>query len=87
MYLSTSHNPGTESRETELKVEWKLNRTVSHNKIGYIQYYPVIDLFESRLNIQIKRLFSYRTDPSKSNKSFTQYHGKLKHFVVHLPYV
>ena len=47
----------------ELRTEWKLNRTIFHNMLEYFQYYPEIDLFASRLNAQLLRLFSYRLDP------------------------
>ena len=37
-----------ESRKTELRTEWKLNRTISYNMFEYFQYYLEIDLFASR---------------------------------------
>ena len=52
-----------ESRKTELRTERKLNKTVFYNILEYFQYYPEIDLFASRLNAQLLRLFSYRPDP------------------------
>ena len=52
-----------ESRKTELRTERKLNKTIFYNILEYFQYYPEIDLFASRLNAQLLRLFSYRPDP------------------------
>ena len=70
LWLSSAHIPGRlnreadeESRKTELRIEWQLNRTIFHNMLEYFQYYPEIDLFASRLNAQLLRFFSYRPDP------------------------
>ena len=70
LWLSGAHIPGRlnreadeESRKTELRIEWQLNRTIFHNMLEYFQYYPEIDLFASRLNAQLLRFFSYRPDP------------------------
>ena len=70
LWLSSAHIPGRlnreadeESRKTELRIEWKLNRTIFHNMLEYFQYYPETDLFASRLNVQLLRFFSYRPDP------------------------
>ena len=48
--LSSSHIPGRlnreadeESRKTELRIEWKLNKTIFHNMLEYFQYYSEID--------------------------------------------
>ena len=70
LWLSSARVPGRpnkevdeESRKTELRTEWKLNRTIFHNMLEYFQHYPEIDLFASRLNAQLLRFFSYRPDP------------------------
>ena len=70
LWLSSAHIPGRlnreadeESRKTELRIEWQLNRTIFHNMLECFQYYPEIDLFASRLNAQLLRLFSDRPDP------------------------
>ena len=52
-----------ESRKTELRTERKSNKTIFYNILEYFQYDPEIDLFASRLNAQLLRLFSYRPDP------------------------
>ena len=64
LWLSTAHIPGRlnkeaneESRKTELRTEWKLNKTIFHNMVECFQYYLVIDLFASRLNAQLLRFF------------------------------
>ena len=68
--LSSAHISGRlnreadeESRKTELRIEWKLNRTIFHNMLECFQYYPEIDLFASRLKAQLLRFFLYRPDP------------------------
>ena len=69
--LSSAHIPGRlqrqadeKSRKTdELRIEWQLNITIFHNMLEYFQYYQEIDLFASRLNNQLLRFFSYRSDP------------------------
>ena len=70
LWLSSPHIPGRknmeadeESRKTELRIKWKLNRTIFHNMLKYFQYYTEIDLFASRLNAQLLRFFLYRPDP------------------------
>ena len=47
LWLSNAHIPVTlnreadeESRKTDLKIKWKLDRTVFHNMFEYFQYYP-----------------------------------------------
>ena len=70
LWLSSAHIPGglnreadEESRITELRIEWQLNKTVFHTMLEYFQHYPEIDVFASRLNAQLLRFFSYRPDP------------------------
>ena len=60
LWLSSEHE---ESRKTELRFEWKLNRTIFHNMLGYFSITQIIDLFASRVNTQLLRVFSYRSDP------------------------
>ena len=70
LWLSSAHIPGRldreadeESRKTELRIKWKLNRTLFYNLLEYFQYYLEINLFASGLNAQLLRFFSYRPDP------------------------
>ena len=70
LWLSSAHIPSRinreadeESRKTELRIEWQLDRTIFHNMLEYFQYYLEIGLFASRLNAQLLRFFSYRLDP------------------------
>ena len=85
LWLPSGHIPDRlnrkvdkESRKTELKIEWKLNRTIFHNMLVYFQYYPEIDSFASRLNAQLLRFFSYRPDPfaEVANALLVSWEGK-----------
>ena len=79
LLLSTAHIAGRlnrgadgESRKTESRIEWKLNRTNFHNTLECLQYYPEIDFFASGQNAQLLRFFSYRPDPfSKATNAFS----------------
>ena len=79
LWLSSALIPGRlnmevdeESRKTELTTDWKLKRTIFHNMLEYFQYHAEIDLFESRLNAQLLRFFSYRPDSfAKITNAFT----------------
>ena len=55
--------------ENGVRIEWKLIRTIFHNMFEYFKYYPEIDFFESRLNAQLRRFFSYRPNPFSEVKN------------------
>ena len=70
IFITAAHIPGIlnveadqESRKSELRTEWKLHES----NFGYIQkylnFYPSVDLFASRINAQLPRFFAYRPDP------------------------
>ena len=88
LWLSSAHIPDRlnreadeESRKTELRIEWKLNRTIFHNMLEYFQYYPETDLFASRLNAQLLRFFWYRPDSFVLQQMLSRYPKKIKIFV------
>ena len=78
LWLSSAHilnrlnrKADEESRKTELRIEWKLYRTIFHNMLEYSQYYPEIDLFASRLKCSVaKVLFVQTRSLCRSNKCF-----------------
>ena len=97
--LSSAHIPGRlniaaneESRKTESRTEWKLNRNISYRKITkyhmleYFQYNPKIDLFASRLNTQLLRFFLYRPDPFAEVTNAFSVSWKNKKFYCFLPF-
>lgn len=88
VWLTSAHIPGRlnreadeESRKTELRTEWKLNRKIFNNMLNYFQFFPEIDLFASRINTQLPRFFSYRPDPfSEVTNAFTVSWGDIKFY-------
>ena len=78
LWLSSAHildrlnrEADEESRKTDLRIEWKLNKTIFHKMLEYFHYYSEINLFASKLNAQLLRFFLYRPDPfCRSNKCF-----------------
>ena len=52
-----------ESRQLELRTEWKLNESIFGYIKKYLDFYPSADLFASRINAQLHRFFAYRPDP------------------------
>ena len=52
-----------ESRKSELRTEWKLHESIFGYVQKYLNFYPSVDLFASRINAQLPRLFAYRPDP------------------------
>ena len=70
IWLSSSHIPGKlnveadeESRKSEARLEWKLEETLFQEIIVYLDFYPEVDLFASRINKQLDRFYAYRPDP------------------------
>lgn len=70
IFLTAAHIPGVlnveadmESRNSELRTEWKLHESIFKSVQLYFDFFPTIDLFASRLNTQLPRFFSYRPDP------------------------
>ena len=52
-----------ESRKLELRTEWKLHDSIFGYIKKYLDFYPSVDLFASRIKAQLPRFFVYRTDP------------------------
>ena len=52
-----------ESRKLELRTEWKLHDSIFGYIQKYLDFYPSVDLFASRIKAQLPRFFVYRTDP------------------------
>ena len=70
IWLSACHLPGAmnvvadrESRVFHKETEWKLNAQVFRRGVKALGSSPVIDLFASRSNYQIKPYISWRPDP------------------------
>ena len=69
-FITTAHIPGIlnvkadqESRKSELRTEWKLHKSIFGYIQKYLDFYPSVDLFASRINVQLPRFFAYRPDP------------------------
>ena len=52
-----------ESKKSKLSTEWKLHESVYAYIQKYLDFYPLVDLFASRINAQLPRVFAYRPDP------------------------
>ena len=69
-WITASHIPGVlnveadlESRKAESRTEWMLNRDIFQYVTNEFCFFPVMDLFASRLNNQLQRFASFRPDP------------------------
>ena len=70
IFITAAHIPGIlnveadqESRKSELRTEWKLYGSIFGCIQKYLDIYPSVDLFASRINGQLPRFFAYRPDP------------------------
>ena len=68
-WLTATHIPGKlnveadrESRETETRTEWMLNREIIRKTVDVLNFEPKIDLFATRLNNQFDQFVSPRLD-------------------------
>ena len=68
--MSAAHIPGKEntaadeeSRKINLDTEWKLNSEFLQEALEKLKDEPLVDLFASRLNKQMKQYVSFRPDP------------------------
>ena len=69
-FIIGAHIPGIlnieadqESRKSELRTEWKLHESIFGYIQKYLDFYPSVDLFASRINAQLPQFFSYQPDP------------------------
>jgi len=69
-WLSVCHLPGVlnvvadrESRRFHTDTEWMLDKDILHKALRFLGADPVIDLFASRSNYQLKPYISWRPDP------------------------
>ena len=70
IWLSAAHIPRVynikadlESRRTNTKMEWMLDRALLNNAVSQLSLRPNIDLFASRLNNQFPQYVSFKPDP------------------------
>ena len=70
LWLTVTHIPGIlnveadkESRKTETRTEWMLNKEVFQDTIENLNFQPTVDLFASRINTQLEKFYSFRPDP------------------------
>ena len=70
IWITASYIPGVlnieadeESRKSETRTEWMLNRNVFNKILKDLDFEPSIDLFASRINNQLHRFASFRPDP------------------------
>ena len=52
-----------ESRKSEIKTEWKLHKFIFGYIQKYLDFYPSVDLFASRINTELPRFFACLPDP------------------------
>ena len=69
IFITVAHIPGIlnveadqEPRKSELRTEWKLHDSIFGYIKKYLDFYPSVDLFASRINAQLPRFFAYRPD-------------------------
>ena len=69
-WLTATNIPGIlnveadeESRKTETRTEWMLDREVFKMIPTAFEFQPSVDLFASRINCQVQDFFSFRPDP------------------------
>ena len=87
-FISITHIPGVlneeadeQSRKSEERSEWMLNKKDFYTVIKSLEFTPNIDLFASRLNTQLIKLFSYRPDPCcLAVDAFTENWSKLQFY-------
>ena len=70
IWITASHIPGVlnieadeESRKSEYRTEWMLNKCIFRQVLEDLTFDPSIDLFASRINNQLPRFASFRPDP------------------------
>ena len=70
IWITASYIPGVlnveadeESRKSETRTEWMLNRCIFTKILKDLDFVPSIDLFASRINNQLRRFASFRPDP------------------------
>ena len=66
IFITAAHIPGIlnleadqESRKSELRTEWKLHESVFGYIKKYLDFYPSVGLFASRINAQLPRFIAY----------------------------
>ena len=69
-WITLSHIPGIEnveadleSRKNETQIEWQLDKNLFQNILEHFCVELSIDMFASRINIQLPRFVSFRHDP------------------------
>lgn len=85
IWASAAHIPGKEnfvadfeSRHNQRQSEWMLDKSQLTHALKDLNYFPIIDLFASRLNHQFDNYVSYRPDPQASSiDAFTLLWGPL----------
>ena len=93
IWISATHIPGKlyfeadeESRNLSNFTEWMLNPAIFQQVIKKFRQNPVIDLFASRLNYQIKPFISYRPDPEAISVNAFQISWKEIFFYAFPPF-
>ena len=71
IWITTTHIPGIlnteadkESRLSETRTEWMLNKKDFNYVKEKLGFEPTIDLFATRINTQLEKFVSYRPDPN-----------------------
>ena len=70
IWITAAHIPGAEnviadyeSRKSYKDAEWMLNPEIFQKAIKHLKFKPDLDCFASRLNTQLPKYISYKTDP------------------------
>ena len=94
IWLTATHIPGVlnieadeESRKSESRTEWMLNKAIFRQVLEDLSFDPSIDLFASRINNQLGRFASFRPDPeAEIIDAFTVSWADL-HFYAFPPFI
>ena len=93
-WLSTTHIPGIqnteadlESRKTYVYTKWKLRENIFSSIGSKLNTKPKIDLFVTRLNIQLTTFASYRPDPKCIAVNAFHLGWSILNFNAFLPFV
>ena len=69
IFITAAHIPGIlnaevdqQSRKSELKIEWKLHESIFSYIKKYLDFYPSVNLFTSRIKAQLIQFLAYRPD-------------------------
>ena len=75
-----------QSRHINLDTEWKLDSDILFSALSLLQFYPIIDLFASRLNHQFENYMSLKPDPGATGIDAFSINWVDKYFYAFPPF-